>query len=180
MERRPRAGAGRSRPAGGARRRPVARAAAGATGRHAAAIPTSTSGDNVMSRKARGFTLIEMMVVVAIVAILAAIAYPSYSKYAYRTRRADGKELLMRFAAAQERYYTSMNRYATADQLGMDTTSEKQYYTVNVRLGNGNQTYVLQATPQGPQLNDSCGMLTLDNTGYKNAPADDHSNGDCW
>lgn len=51
-----------------------------------------------------GFTLIEVMIVVAIVAILAAIAYPSYSDYAFRTRRADGKEMMMRVASAQERY----------------------------------------------------------------------------
>ncbi|MEB2317016.1 MAG: prepilin-type N-terminal cleavage/methylation domain-containing protein, partial [Xanthomonadaceae bacterium] len=66
----------------------------------------------------RGFTLIEVMVVVAIVAILAAIAYPSYSDYAFRARRVDGKEMMMRVAAAQERYYTNLNSYATVTQLG--------------------------------------------------------------
>src|SRR5690606_11790491 len=64
------------------------------------------------ARGVRGFTLIELMIVVAIVAILAAIAYPSYINYIQRTRRADGHEMLMRMAAAQERYYTNYNHYA--------------------------------------------------------------------
>lgn len=128
----------------------------------------------------RGFTLIEMMIVVAIIAILTAIAYPNYSRYAYRARRADAKELLMRFAAAQERYYTSRNQYATIAQLQMSNTSEKQYYTVSVDLGNGNQTYVLRGTPQGAQANDACGQLTLDSSGRKAAPNDTGRNGACW
>lgn len=127
----------------------------------------------------RGFTLIEMMIVVAIIAIIASVAYPSYTNYSMRARRADGKEILMRMAAAQERYFTNMNRYATMAELGLGTSSEKGYYTVSVTRANGNQTYTLTATPGGVQAADKCKNLTLTNTGAKDKSGDE-SNGKCW
>lgn len=127
----------------------------------------------------RGFTLLELMIVVAIVAILAAIAYPSYQNYVLRTRRADGKEFMMRVASAQERYYTNLNRYAAMADLGLGTTSEKGYYTVSVALANSNQTYTLTATPGGVQSPDQCGNLTLTNSGSKGYSGAE-TNGKCW
>ncbi len=130
----------------------------------------------------RGFTLIELMIVVAIIAILAAIAYPSYINYVQRTRRADGHEMLMRMAAAQERYYTNYNKYAKTADLGMGATpaSEEGYYTVVVTPDEPDQTFVLTATPQGAQAVDACGKLVLSNTGVKTAPDDTGKNGKCW
>jgi len=135
-----------------------------------------------MNIRAKGFTLIEMLIVVAIVAILAAIAYPAYQNYVMRTRRADGKELAMRIAAAEERYFTNLNTYADLTTLGsVDTTSEKQYYTAAVAVGNGGQTYLLTLTPQGAQLSDKCGNLTINNTGFKDwSGAHPPTNGACW
>lgn len=132
-------------------------------------------------KQQRGFTLIELMIVVAIVAILAAIAYPSYSNYAYRTRRADGKEMMMRVAAAQERYYTNLNKYAAVGSLGLGNplTSEKGYYTITIALANSDQTYTLTATPASAQVGDKCGNLTLTNSGFKDKSGDE-SNGKCW
>lgn len=127
----------------------------------------------------RGFTLLELMIVVAIVAILAAIAYPSYQNYVLRTRRADGKEFMMRVAAAQERYYTNLNRYAAMADLGLGTTSERGYYTVSVTLANSNQTYTLTATPSGVQAPDQCANLTLTNSGSKGYSGAE-TNGKCW
>lgn len=133
------------------------------------------------SHSKRGFTLIELMIVVAIVAIIAAIAYPSYTNYVLRTRRADGKEFLMRIAAAQERYYTNLNRYGTMENLNLEATSEKGYYIVNAVLSNGDQAYVLTATPQGPQVNDQCANLILTSTGFKDwSGAKPPTNGNCW
>lgn len=132
-----------------------------------------------MRRKNRGFTLIELMIVVAIIAIIAAVAYPSYTNYVMRSRRADGKEFLMRIAAAQERQYTNRNRYASMADLGLGATSENRYYDVEVALGDGEQTYTLTAKPQGPQAPDKCGDLTLSNTGFKSKSGDE-TNGKCW
>lgn len=131
----------------------------------------------------RGFTLIELMVVVAIIAIVAMIALPSYSRYAYRTRRADGKNMLMMVAAAQERFYTNYNHYGSMSDINYQNgLSEKGYYLVTSANGSSgdNQSYVLTATPQGVQQNDSCAELTIAETGLKSAPHDSHANGDCW
>lgn len=133
--------------------------------------------------KGKGFTLIELLIVVAIVAILAAIAFPSYTRYVERTRRADGREVLMRIAAAQERFYTNRNRYTTdiAVDLGVGVTSEKGYYVARAAfVGGDDQTYVLTAVPQSPQDTDSCKELTINNTGFKDAPSDTGANGVCW
>jgi len=143
--------------------------------------------------KSRGFTLLELMIVVVIIAMLAAFALPSYNRYAQRARRADGKELLMRVASAQERYYTNFNRYAAtpltgATSLGLaTTTSERGYYTIDTANGatGNNQSYTLTVTPVagGPQANDKCGALTINNTGVKTPAAGvmpQNSNGACW
>jgi len=144
---------------------------------------------NRATHRPYGFTLIELMVVVAIIAILAAMAYPAYSRYAFRARRVDGKNLLAEIATAEERYNSINNVYtnnitgAAPGGLGLTNISEKAYYTVAAALGAGGLTYVLTATPQGIQVPDACGPLTLDSTKAKTPvkgvmPA--NSNGDCW
>jgi type IV pilus assembly protein PilE len=138
-----------------------------------------------MNTRAKGFTLIEMLIVVAIVAILAAIAYPAYQNYIMRTRRADGKELAMRIAATEERYFTNRNTYADLATLAnsVNSTSEKGYYTADVEVGNAGQTYLLTLTPTPgtPQENDACGELTINNTGSKDwTGAKPPTNGACW
>ncbi len=143
--------------------------------------------------KVRGFTLLELMIVVAIIAVIAAFAMPAYQRYGERARRADGKELLMRVAAAQERYYTNFNRYAVAPltaatSLGLTSlTSERGYYSINSANGaTGNtQSYILTATPVAGagQTGDRCGALSINNTGVKTPIATampQNSNGACW
>lgn len=62
-------------------------------------------------RRARGFSLIEVMIVVAIVGLLATIAYPSYRSYVLKTHRSDGRNSLVDLANDMERYYFLNNRY---------------------------------------------------------------------
>jgi type IV pilus assembly protein PilE len=62
----------------------------------------------------RGFTLIEMMIVVAIVGILAAIAYPSYISQIEKGKRAECRSGLLKAMQQQERYFTQRNTYVTA------------------------------------------------------------------
>lgn len=135
---------------------------------------------------ARGFTLVELMIVVAVIAILAAVAIPSYGRYAYRARRVDGKELLLRIANAQERYYATFNRYGALTDIGYTNpaSSEKSYYSVKLAPATSTaQSYTATANPAGAQTKDVCGALSIDNAGVKLPAASDltrNSNGPCW
>lgn len=138
------------------------------------------------SRSSRGFTLLELMVVVVVMSILAAIAVNQYARYAYRARRADGQELLMRVANAQERYYATFNKYATdvvTDLKLSSNKSEKGYYTLAISNTNAAKDYTLTASPAGDQAKDVCKDLSIDSTGTKLPAATDtarNANGRCW
>ena len=132
-------------------------------------------------RAGAGFTLVELMIVLVVIAILAAVAVPSYQNHAFRARRTDGKDLLLRVAQAEERHYTSFNHYAdTLADLGFGNgDSERGHYTVSVATARSAQAYTLSAVPQGVQAGDACATLTLDHTGVK-AESGTTGNGDCW
>ncbi|MBT9553745.1 MAG: type IV pilin protein [Hydrogenophaga sp.] len=124
-----------------------------------------------------GFTLIELMVVVAMVAILAAIAYPSYAQFMQRSRRAEVQALLQDIALKQQQRLLDVRAYAdtlAALNLGVPS-SVSPHYTIAIALGAGGATsFTLTATPQGGQSSDTCGTLTLAHTGVK-TPATN-----CW
>ena len=127
----------------------------------------------------KGFTLIEIMIVVAIIAILAAIAYPSYQDSVYRSRRADAQAVLVEAAQRMERFYTENFRYdqdrnGAAFVLPVALTvaprgslAGSQYY--DITLTNLTQTtFTLNAAPTGAQSSDTgCGTLSLTNVGVK-------------
>lgn len=146
-------------------------------------MAVSTGVQHGPCRKAHGFSLVELMVVVTVVGILAAVVYPSYVNYVLRSNRVDGREILQRVAAAQERFYTNRNRYTEditgATGLAMTNVSEKGFYTVRVSLEDGDQSFFLRAAPQGRQTNDQCSVLTLTNVGTKSFNGNE-SNGSCW
>lgn len=144
----------------------------------------------------KGFTLIELMIVMVVVAILVAIAVPSYQEFVRRANRTDAKNALMRIAAEQEKFFTAFHRYsgsidgartgnpATSGLAMPDTTEEGggdgAYYDITVALTGDNLGYTLTATPQGAvQAVDACGALTITNTGVR-AALGATAPPDCW
>ncbi len=118
----------------------------------------------------KGFTLIELVIAMVIVAILAAIAYPSYRQHVLRSNRTEGMALLHEAAAREERYLAQNNSYAdTVAKLNLSATSANGLYVLAVTADSSTFTYDLTATPQGSQTQDSCGTLTLDETGVRGA-----------
>lgn len=119
--------------------------------------------------KSKGFTLIELMIVVVIIAILAAIAYPSYTQYKIRTNRADVQTEMMNTAQRLQSYYVINHNYTSAT-LDNGTTS-KDYPTSNpvysITLVLSGQTYKLTAEPKSTSIQTGNGDVILDSQGQK-------------
>lgn len=141
-------------------------------------------------KSSAGFTLIEVMIVVAIIGILAAVAYPSYQEHVRKAKRADAQAALMELSQFMERHYTSNGRYlktnGDAPDLPFDAAPKdggsKSYDLAFAENSPTANSYVLEAIPTGSMANDNCGTLTLSNTGAKGLK--DQKAGtttaDCW
>ncbi|WP_240151524.1 type IV pilin protein [Oleiagrimonas citrea] len=145
-----------------------------------------------VSRRAgtHGFTLLELMIVVAVIAILSAIAYPSYIQHITKTHRVAAEGCLSEFSNYMERAYTTSLTYPTSSSsaappfatMGCATTSQTgNFYKYSFDGTPTSATYTLQAVPQGVQASRDakCGTLKLDQTGQRSitgaAPLDE-----CW
>lgn len=135
-----------------------------------------------------GFTLLELMIVVAIVGILAAIAFPSYQEHVRKTRRADAQAALMELSQFMERHYTANGKYLTATNAAPTlpfTEAPKdgatKYYDLRFPTGTAPtaNAYTLEAVPKGAMTGDVCGTLTLTNTGAK-SQASGQTQATCW
>ncbi len=146
-----------------------------------------------------GFTLIELMIVVAIVGILMSIAYPSYQESVAKSRRSDATGALLVFANAMERHFTVNNTYKNAG--GTDATptdtglprpgvfahqqspldSGTALYNLKINAAN-DTSYTLYAERTGAQTNDGCGTFIYTNTGVKGVTSNSgvHSATSCW
>ena len=127
-------------------------------------------------KRQQGFTLVEIMIVVAIIAILAASAYPSYQDSVRKSRRADARAVLLEAAQFMERRYTEnlTAGYGGITQADLNAqrlgTSPKDGGTAfyNIQLAAvGQNNFTLSAAPTGAQSTDACGTLSLTNTGAK-------------
>ncbi len=119
----------------------------------------------------KGFTLLELMIVVVVVGVLAAIAIPAYSDYVTRSKRADGKNALLAFQLEQEKFRANNPQYATAASLGLPANSPDGHYTIALSGAGGLATsYDLTATPNNATQNDpECDVLTIDESNNRGA-----------
>lgn len=146
-----------------------------------------------MNTGQRGFTLIELMVVVVIIAILASVAYPSYTQFVRRSARAEAKSALLENAQFLERNFTTANTYAKTsggDDIDVSRLPVQQVprtgtvrYNIELDVDAATPTvFTLSAVPAegGPSDGDPCGTLTLNEQGVKGVVGATLTADECW
>ena len=123
-------------------------------------------------KRPSGFTLIELMIVVAVIAVLTAIAYPAYTKYVYRSRRSDAYAGLNQAQAVLERCYAQYFSYSPPASLGTcpaaSHTSPEGYYSITQAVTSSTYTITATPAPGSPQANDvNCPSFSISQGGQK-------------
>ena len=128
----------------------------------------------------KGFTLIELMIVVVIIGILASIAYPSYQDYVLRAKRGDAMNSLAEARISQEKFRTNNIRFATSSELWGSSTlvSNDQYYTLTV-VSNAVSSFVVKAEPSF--TDNDCGTFAVDRSGpIYSFDSVNYASAECW
>lgn len=129
------------------------------------------------STRSRGFTLLELMIVVAVVAMLSAIALPAYTAYITRSRVPAALDALTAYASRMEQTYQDAGTYGTAACTPSLPTATN--FTVSCSIANGGQGYTATATGSGTMTGYT---YSIDNTGTRRTVA--HPKGlpptNCW
>jgi type IV pilus assembly protein PilE len=129
------------------------------------------------SRQTAGFTLIELIFVVAIIAILLALAYPAYTDQIRKARRADAISSMMSTAQFLERCFTQNNSYASCGAPERLASADDEFHYDITMAVQTETTYRIQAEPKGAQASDPCGTLTLDYLANKTSGSETNR---CW
>jgi type IV pilus assembly protein PilE len=124
-----------------------------------------------------GFTLIELMIVIAIIGILGALAYPSYTEYVNASRRADVQRALTEVDQYMKRYYSARDTFVGAALPAALARSPREgaaAYNIGlvedgeiVDTATDATSYTLRATRANTMANDRCGDLTVTHTGAR-------------
>jgi type IV pilus assembly protein PilE len=127
--------------------------------------------------KKRGYTLIEIMIVIAIVAILVALALPGYGHFVRKARRADAQTDILHFVGVAQRDFTEENSYVNSKSL---KPTDGDFYVFSFPDGDPTQSaYKIQAAPKSgtSQVDDACGTMMITETGLKTKTGSDSH---CW
>ena len=126
-----------------------------------------------MNKYNKGFTLVELMIVIAIIGVLGSLAYPSYVSHVKKANRADGIDSLLALSGRMEEFYMNNDTYVDAPVANM--VSSDKLYKLSVTTATA-FAYTITATPVG---GDSyCGNLTLNSLGEKGTSAG--AVAECW
>ncbi len=129
----------------------------------------------MMRTRTRGFTLIELMIVISVIGIIVAFGYPSYQEQVRKAHRAEGMGELLEMADRLERRYSDLGTYGgiNADALyGISTADNTRLtsdgnYKLSIDAGADTIQFTIRAVPQGNQTKDKCHTFVLNSDGSR-------------
>lgn len=110
------------------------------------ATPSHVRLNSIAAPLARGFTLIEAMIVMVVLGILAAVAIPNYSRYVTRGNLVEATNALAEYRVRMEQFYQDNRTYANAGNCGVPSPTNLTNFAITCAIGGGGQAYTATAT----------------------------------